>query len=90
MLILLLIVSLAFLTYYIYNKHSNSHNNNKDKESLSAFQISGEHVSNDVHNWHFFTVSKMIDTTMLQDVFSTHRNGYTKDDSRMTKIFCEI
>lgn len=55
---------------------------------LSAYQIRGQSNSG-LPDWKLFTVDKISGLIILDETF-TAEQGYTRGDSRMTSIYCEI
>ena len=62
----------------------------KGNENLSAFQIDGTSERNNVPDWVLFTIDKIVDLKILNESFVGTRPKYTKGDSRMIKIYCEL
>lgn len=62
----------------------------KGNENLSAFQIDGTSESIVVPDWGLFTIDKIVDLKILNESFVGTRPKYTKGDSRMVEIYCEL
>lgn len=60
------------------------------KDMLSAYQIEGDTVSGNVPDWKQFSLNKIKNLEILNETFTGTRLGYTKGDSRMTRIYCEL
>jgi predicted DNA-binding transcriptional regulator YafY len=60
------------------------------KESLSAFQTSGESARGSVPCWGQFSLSKIENLNVLDDNFIGTQPGYSKGDSRMSRIYAEL
>lgn len=60
------------------------------KEMLAAYQVDGESNRVKVPDWGQFSVSKIENLEVLNDVFDGTRPGYTRGDSRMDEIFAEL
>lgn len=59
------------------------------KDTLSGYQIRGQSNS-DLPNWKLFTLDKISSLTVLDEVFDGAELGYSRGDSRMTRIYCEL
>ncbi|MFW0715091.1 hypothetical protein [Pedobacter sp. N23S346] len=62
----------------------------KGNDTLSAYQVGGTSDKGNVPDWKLFTVSKIIALKKSDETFLGTRKGYTKGDSRMTKIYKEL
>jgi len=62
----------------------------KGNDLLSAYQTSGGSKEGKVPDWKQFNLNKIERLNVLPETFSNPRSGYVRDDSRMTKIYCEL
>lgn len=62
----------------------------KGNDTLSAYQIGGTSDKGNVPDWKLFTISKITDLKKSDVTFTGTRKGYTKGDSRMSKIYAEL
>ena len=62
----------------------------KVKEFLRAFQISGYSSSGISKGWKLFSVAKISNLKVLDEVFQKIRSEYNPNDSVMTRIFCRV
>ncbi|WP_294324487.1 hypothetical protein [uncultured Chryseobacterium sp.] len=62
----------------------------KGNDSLSAYQVEGTSDQGIVPDWKLFTVTKIMGLKKSDKTFSGTRPGYTKGDSRMSKIYAEL
>lgn len=60
------------------------------KETLAAFQIDGDSNRGSVPCWGQFSVSKIENLQILDEIFTRTRPGYTRGDSRMDEIFSKL
>lgn len=59
-------------------------------DTLSAYQVGGTSNKGNVPDWKQFTISKITGLKKSDKTFSGTRKGYTKGDSRMSKIYAEL
>lgn len=66
--------------------------NLKNNEVLSAYQIDGESDSIEIPDWGLFTISKISNLKILDDIFENPRTveGFKRDSSKMKTIICEL
>lgn len=62
----------------------------RDNEILSAFQIGGQSNTIDIPDWGLFSLNKIQRIRIVDETFKGTRNGYTRGDSRMKRIFAEL
>ena len=62
----------------------------KGNDTLSAYQIGGTSDQGNVPDWKQFTISKINGIKKSDETFLGTRKGYTKGDSRMSKIYTEL
>lgn len=62
----------------------------KGNDLLAAYQVEGGSKEGNVPGWKQFNLEKIERLNVLAESFTTPRPGYTKDDSRMIKIYCEL
>lgn len=62
----------------------------KGNDTLSAYQVKGTSDKGSVPDWKQFTISKIVGLKKSDETFTGTRPGYTKGDSRMTKIYAEL
>lgn len=62
----------------------------RGNDLLSAYQVSGESKEGKVPDWKQFNLEKIQDLIVLNETFVNPRDGYTKGDSRMIEIYCEL
>lgn len=57
------------------------------KEALRAYQTEGESRSNDSLGWRLFLLSEIENMTLLNNKYSSFRQGYNPNDRGMSKIY---
>lgn len=57
---------------------------------LSGFQTAGGSDSGDVPNWKLFKLSGIRHLNATGDTFGGPRNGYSRSDDRMDRIYCRL
>lgn len=62
----------------------------KGNDTLSAYQVQGTSDKGNVPDWKLFTISKIVGFKKSDETFLGTRKGYTKGDSRMSKIYAEL
>jgi len=62
----------------------------KGNDLLAAYQVEGGSKEGKVPEWKQFNLEKIERLNVLAESFTNPRSGYTKDDSRMVKIYCEL
>ena len=62
----------------------------KGNEVLRAFQISGYSSSGNPIGWKLFSVSKISNLKILDEIFQSKRRDYNPNDPAMSRIFCRI
>ncbi|WP_293942792.1 MULTISPECIES: hypothetical protein [unclassified Sphingobacterium] len=62
----------------------------KRNDSLSAYKVGGTSDKGVVPDWKLFTISKIVNLEKSDETFTGTRSGYTKNDSRMSKIYAEL
>lgn len=62
----------------------------KGNDTLSAYQVGGTSDKGIVPDWKQFTISKIVGLKKSNGTFTGTRTGYTKNDSRMSKIYAEL
>lgn len=62
----------------------------KNNDILSAYQVSGGSKDGKVPDWKLFKLDKIIGLRILENKFTSPRPGYSQNDSRMIKIYCEL
>lgn len=60
------------------------------KETLSAFQTIGGSARGNVPCWGQFSLAKIENLEILEKSFSGTRPGYSRGDSRMSRIYAEL
>ena len=70
---------------YCYGIHKTTGN-----EVFCAYQIGGYSSSEKTPYWRIYIVSKMLGIRITDDQFEKPRTGYKINDSRMSKIFCQL
>ena len=60
------------------------------KDTLAAFQIDGESIRGSIPCWGKFYIEKILNLKISEDNFKGEREGYTRSDSRMIEIYCEL
>lgn len=61
-----------------------------NNEALCAYQIGGYSSSGKIPMWRLYIVSKMSGIIVRDEQFKNPRSGYKINDSRMSRIFCQI
>lgn len=59
-------------------------------EVLRAYQTGGQSTSHKIPDWRLFEVSKMESLVLLEESFPSARDEYSKGDTDMSTIFCEL
>ncbi len=62
----------------------------KGNDTLSAYQVEGTSDKGIIPDWKQFTISKIVGIKKSDETFTGTRKGYTKKDSRMSKIYAEL
>ena len=61
-----------------------------NNEALRAYQVGGYSSSRKKSPWRLYTISEMSEIVVTDNMFENPRLGYKKNDSDMSKIFCQI
>jgi len=61
----------------------------KGNDVLSCYQTHGDHTK-DGHEWDLLTVEKITNLSKTGDSFVGTRPKYSRNDSRMVKIYAEL
>ena len=59
-------------------------------EVVCAYQIAGYSLSGEKPPWRLYIVPDMSSIVITENHFDNPRHGYKKDDSRMSRIFCQL
>lgn len=70
---------------HCYGTHKNTNN-----EIFRAYQVGGYSLSGSVPDWRLYIVSEMSGLIITDIQFENPRHGYKKNDSEMSKIFCQL
>ena len=70
---------------HCYGIHKDTNN-----EVLCAYQAGGYSSSGEKPPWRLYIISEMSGIVVTDNQFENSRDGYIKNDSRMSKIFCQI
>ena len=62
----------------------------KRKIVLSAYQTGGTSNDREIPGWGLFSLDKISNLRVLNQNFLGNREGYSRSDSRMIEIYCEI
>jgi hypothetical protein len=62
----------------------------KGSELLRCYQTCGGHESARPHNWALLTVSKITSLSVLEEGFSSPRDGYRRGDEAMSTIYAQL
>ena len=60
------------------------------REVLRAYQVAGGSLSNEPQGWKMFVVVEMYQLTVLEDTFANPRDGYTRNDKALHRVFCQV
>lgn len=61
-----------------------------ENEVLRAHQIGGYSSSGNTPPWRLYLVSEMSGIALTNKEFQNPRAGYARDDSDMSRIFCQL
>jgi len=59
-------------------------------EVLSAYQVGGYSFSGNASSWKLYIIPEMSGIVITDNQFESLRPGYKRNDSRMSRIFCQL
>ncbi len=60
------------------------------REVLRAYQVASGSLSNEPQGWKMFVVVEMYQLTVLEDKFANLRDGYTRNDKALHRVFYQV
>ena len=70
---------------HAYGIHKETNN-----EVLRAYQVGGYSTSGNIPGWRLYVVSKISNIEITDVIFENPAPKYRKNDSEMSRIFCQI
>ena len=74
----------------IVEPHCYGIHNDTGNELLCGYQTGGYSKSGNLPDWRLYTIPEISGLRITDDQFSNARHGYKPNDSRMSRIFCQL